>query len=44
MENMASNHVEKFLNNIVVGVNRHPWLLSINKIELQNSIALSAKL
>ena len=28
----------------MVGVNRHPWLLSRNKMQLQNSIALSAKL
>ena len=28
----------------MVGVNKHPWLLSRNKIQLQNSIALPAKL
>ena len=28
----------------MVGVNRHLWLLSRNKIQLQNSIALPAKL
>ena len=28
----------------MVGVNKHPRLLSRNKIQLQNSIALSAKL
>ena len=44
MENLTSNHVETFLNNIMVGVNRHPCLLSRIKIQLQNSIALSAKL
>ena len=44
MENLTSNHLENFLNNIMVGVNRHQWLLSRNKIQLQNSIALSAKL
>ena len=44
MENLTSDHVENFLNNIMVGVNRHPWLLSRNKMRLQNSIALSAKL
>ena len=36
MENPTSNHVENFLNNIMVGENRHPWLLSKNKIQLQN--------
>ena len=44
MNNLMSNHVENFLNNIKVGVNRHPWLLSRNKMQLQNSIAPSAKL
>ena len=44
MENLTSNHIENFLNNIMAGVNRHPWLLSRNKIQLQNSIALPAKL
>ena len=44
MENLAANHIENSLNNIMVGVNRHPWLLSRNKIQLQNSIALPAKL
>ena len=44
MENLTSNHVENFFNNIIVGVNRHPWLLSRNKMQLHNSIALSAKL
>ena len=44
MENLTSNHVENFLNNVMVGMNRHPWLLSGNKIQLQNSIALPAKL
>ena len=46
MDNGRSDvkHVGNFLNNTVVGVNRHPWLLSRNKIKLQNSIALSAKL
>ena len=33
----------ELLNNMV-GVNRHPWLLSRNKMLLQNSIALSFKL
>ena len=44
MENLTSNHIENFLNNIMVGVNRHPWLFCRNKIQLQNSIALPAKL
>ena len=44
MENLTSNHVENFPNSIMVGVNRHPLLLSRNKIQLQNSIALPAKL
>ena len=44
MENLTSNHVENFLNSIMVGVNRHPWLLSRNKIYLENSVAVSAKL
>ena len=44
MENLTSNHIENFLNNIMVGLNRHPWLFSRNKIQLQNSIALPAKL
>ena len=44
MENLTSNHIENFLNNIIAGMNRHPWLLSRNKIRLQNSIALPAKL
>ena len=44
MENLTSNHIENFLNNIMVGVNKHPWLLSRNKIKLQSSIALPAKL
>ena len=44
MENLTSNHIENFLNNTMVGVNRHPWLLSRNKTQLQNSIALPAKL
>ena len=44
MVNLTSNHVENFLNNIMVDVNKHPRLLSRNKIQLQNSIALSAKL
>ena len=44
MENLTSNQVENFLNNIMVGVNRHLWLLARNKIQLQNSIALSAQL
>ena len=44
MENLTSNHVENFLNNIMVGVNRHLWLLSRNKMQLQNSIVLFAKL
>ena len=44
MENLTSNHRENFVSNIMVGVHRHPWLLSRNKIQLQNSIALSAKL
>ena len=43
MENLTLNHVENFLNNIMVGVNRQPWLLSRNKMQLQNSIALSFK-
>ena len=44
MENLTAHHIENSLNNIMVGVNRHPWLLSRNKIQLQNSIALPAKL
>ena len=44
MGNLTSNHIQNFLNNIMVGVNRHPWLQSRNKIQLQNSIALPAKL
>ena len=28
----------------MIGVNRHPWLLSRNKTQLRNSIAVSAKL
>ena len=28
----------------MVGVNRHPWLLSRNKIQLQNPIVVPAKL
>ena len=44
MENLTSNHVENFLNNIMVGAHRHLRLLSRNKIQLQNSIALPAQL
>ena len=44
MVNLTSHHVENFLNNIMVGVNKHPRLLSRNKVQLQNSIALFAKL
>ena len=28
----------------MIGVNRHPWLLSRNETQLPNSIAVSAKL
>ena len=42
--NLMSSHVENFLYNIMVGVNRHLWLLSRSKIQLQNSIALPLKL
>ena len=41
MEDLTSNYVENFLNNIMFGLNRHPWLLSRNKKQLQNLIALS---
>ena len=41
MESLTSNHVQNFLNNIMVGVNRHPWLLSGNKIQSQNPILLN---
>ena len=44
MEDLTSTHVENFLDNIMLGVNRHPLLISRNKIQLQNSIALPAKL
>ena len=44
MEDLTSTHVENFLDNIMLGVNRHPLLISRNKIQLQNSIAHPAKL